>query len=678
MRAFTCALLLALLAAAIHAVPLPLEGDVVSLVEEDGSWSDLNFRALEETGDDQNDEEATSAIKGLGEGGIFSPPRVKNEYAKMAANMEGMKKSYKKLRKRNRMYHKLKMYSVSEEESAAAAKVIAANQVLATERKPSKASNAAVETANLVLAKAEARRSVAEQVGSKMFGVHPAVADKPSRKSGPFGRLYAMSAQLRKDENDARKVRSASNVKTSKSLLKKLYPGKKGKKKLRKLAKQDDIYYKYDISKTDFDATHSQHFKKAHQRVKVEEEKRRLLHQAAKRFITMREENPKLRYQDMVKGTKLEGIENVFVADMEKQAADLKNQADSMGTGELKLAKDHEKYIQKNEPLARVLSMKQFSRREGIDRAVTKQVPDPEGIKPAVVKADAAKLRQQRNHPSIKQDLAALKTAKKIDNKLMAQQSSKIQALKPDKKAISSLAAEGVLGVKQLEEDQKVANRRLKRRLYRVQKKKFVAGKNPNWARIEATTNRRQKRALSKIAQKAVVRDAKRLAKHGSRTDMKILKADTKAALKGGLIISPAEKALLAQQQAFYNKARRDPKIGKEGLDDIKTGIKNKIARDQKRWDETKKAAMTQGGVGPAYGAAALRALPSGSQDPLMNGDLSKVNYSGNTGMAAVPLRKADPPTTGAISQKAVLNEKTAAHTMGDNKRPRVGFRPKH
>merc|ERR1719238_940072 len=201
-----------------------------------------------------------------------------------------------------------------------------------------------------------------------------------------------------------------------------------------------------------------------------------------------------------------------------------------MGSSELQLSKQREKYLKKNEPLARLLSMKSFSRRENIDRRVSKRIKDPEDVAPKVVKADAAKLRQQRNHPSINKDLAAVSTAKKIGKELMDQQSSKIEALKPDKKAMSALAAKGVLGIKQLEEDQKVANRRLKRRLYRTKRKKFNPDKNPDWARIEATANRRQKRVLSKIAQAAVVRDAKRLAKHGSRTDMRVLKADTKAA----------------------------------------------------------------------------------------------------------------------------------------------------
>merc|ERR1719409_174448 len=629
------------------AMPVQLQ-DVEVLAEVDGAWGDLYFDALEE---DRDAKSAKSAR--LGEGAqrnVRDPPKVKNEYGKMVDNMKKLKQGYKSMNKQNRQYHKLKNYGASTRESDAVQNVIAADQALAAQKKPSIKNEAVANAANLALLSAGAKREKAEKKGAKMHGVNPAVEDpKPNRKSGPFGKLYEISRKLYKDEEMARKLNvAARSKKLSKKLQKKLNPGKKGRKHLKKQKREENIYHNYEVSATDMNPKHSNALMTAFRAKDARLKIKRLLQAAAVKFKMLKKERPETNYVKMVAGTPIEGIKNIYIANMKKEAEKLKALSGTMYTKETKLSNDRRKYIASNFP--RVVPLKKLQKQDGIDRASKKLVLDPGATPPAIIKADEKKMLAKRNHASISKDLMKLKPARKQAQAIRDQQSARIESRAPTKADMKALEKQGVLGAKQLETDQKVAQARLKKKQFRFGKKKFIPDKDPNWKKIKEKANRRQKRELTKIAQKAVAKDAARLAKTGSRTDLRVLRSETKAAEKGGLTVSPAEKALLVQQEKFYNKIRRNKDPGsvfseknKLSLKDIKVGIKAKVKREMKQWKKVKKF-VTKGVVPKSYGASALNALPSGSKDPLLNGDLAKVNFSGNSNAATVPLNRDSPP----------------------------------
>jgi len=684
-------LVLVVLSSMAVAMPVQLQDvEMLAETEEDGAWGSLYFDAMEE---DHQDRDAKRARLGEGNAAtrnIRDPPKVKNKYGKMVDNMKKLKSGYKSLNKQNRMYHKLQHYGASTRESEAVNNVIATSQALAAQKTPNIKANAKANAANEGLMNAEVKREKAEKIGSKMHGVNKPIPDHglANEKSGPFGKLYVMSRKLYKDEEVARRIALAARAKgVSKKVKKLLHPGKKGRKHLRKQKRAEDIYHNYEVSKVDMNPKHSKYQKRTYERTKAKLDIIAKLKAAASKYRLLKRENPKMRYESMVAGTPIEGIKNVYILDLKKESAKLKSQSARMYTKEKKLTKDRAKYIREHTLAEHVVSLKKMQKQDAIDRQTKKLVLDPGATPPAIIKADEKKMEKRRFHASIGADLMKLKLARKQAQAIRDQQTARVESRAPTKADMKALEKQGILGAKQLETDQKVALKRLKKKTLRVGKKKFIPSKNPNWKKIERRTNRRQKRELTKIAQKAVAKDAAQLAKTGSRTDLRVLRSDTKAAEKGGLTVSPAEKALIVQQEKFYNKIRRnkDPgsvyKGGREGnklsLKDIKVGIKARVKREMKQWNKVKKF-VTKAVVPKSYGASALNALPSSSKSPLLNGDLAKVNFSGNSNAAMVPLNKDNPPNPGTskVSQGVKDEAKISVYQAKAEKKARPGFGP--
>merc|ERR1711865_413108 len=170
--------------------------------------------------------------------------------------------------------------------------------------------------------------------------------------------------------------------------------------------------------------------------------------------------------------------------------------------------------------------------------------------------------------------------------------------------------------------------------------------KNPNWKKLQKIAKLQQSQKLVRVAQVSVAKDARRLAKTGSRVDLKVLNHDTRAAEKGQLTLSGPEKLILKKEQQFFDHMRRTR--GEETLHDMKAGIKARAKREMKNWNKMRHV-VENAGLPISYGASALHSLPERDDDPLMS-DIMKQRFNGNTGLVTTPIRRDDPP--GPLSSK--------------------------
>lgn len=116
-----------------------------------------------------------------------------------------------------------------------------------------------------------------------------------------------------------------------------------------------------------------------------------------------------------------------------------------------------------------------------------------------------------------------------------------------------------------------------------------------------------------------------------------VLRADTKAAMKGEPTDNAEMRHNVQSEQLFYDMLEKQ--YGNQTATDVKKGVRAKFTNEMKKWDKVKKV-VTGGGVSPLYGAEALKALPTRSQD--LDGDAQIDDVDDD-----VPARKDDSPDNG-------------------------------
>jgi len=606
--------------------------------------------------------------------GHESPPRVRNVYGQMVDDIKRLGKSYKKVRKQRRAYDQLKMYGDSQRVQDATKVAISADQQMALQKRLSKRVGIAVDSANDGLAVALAHERKSEKRGQQLFSYHqkmPKGVKDAKYRRGPFQRLFADSVYLHNELKRAKAIEKGINTKDDKLVMHRLYPGKGGKKELKGIRKLDDVPWLYDRSRTDYNTKNSPMYRKVYKREHEKAHTLELLKAAAAVYRRKKlEKGPNYTYQMMVHNTNLEGKENPYVLDMSVEAHRLKKQSNSMAQKELKLSKDHEKYLHKHDWLARKEGWPQ-----PLDRQVNKAVIDPDnklsGPKgETAIQQEMANIQEQRK-ANPERDLKYLQSVREKEQAMFDEGVASVVRQAPGKADMRQLVKDGVLGAKQLVKDTKVANRRLKKSLDRGPKahRKFKV-RNPNWKKLQKMAKLQQSQKLVRVAQVSVAKDARRLAKSGSRVDLKVLNHDTQAAQKGQLTLSGPEKLILKKEQHFFDHMRRTR--GEETLHDMKAGIRARAKREMKHWNKVKHV-VENAGLPISYGASALHSLPERDDDPLMS-NIMKQRFNGNTGLVTTPIRRDDPP--GPLSSKLDPVAKETARNGSETrvKQPRPGY----
>jgi hypothetical protein len=414
-----------------------------------------------------------------------------------------------------------------------------------------------------------------------------------------------------------------------------------------------------------------------------------LLKDAANSYKDAKSVNPKLKYADTVKGTRLQGILNLYAMtakEKDDMVASLERTGRTMGTKEQTLEKAKEKYLQRFTQDARIVSKQDFAKSENVGRQVKATVKDPTDVPNKVVKKMAAELYQKKFHPDLDKVMRKLRKANKDSRLLFDKEEARALRRAPKKKDLKKLVKERVLGAKQLAIDTAVANKKLKKEAAHPHKTgknkyKFASNKRltrlPNWKKIKKEADEAQKRKLVALAWQAEAKDAKALAKTGSRLDLKLMRHDQKAGIHGLPVPDKKERKVMSDIQDYYNIVRKTE--GSDRLKDLKKGIQVRAAKELALWQKMKKAVVKGAISGPSRtGTQALEKLPKNGKSPLLQGDLAKVSFSGTTTRAAVPLNKDSLPVTGTskASQAERRAQKIGPGKKAAEKRPSGHYTP--
>jgi len=414
-----------------------------------------------------------------------------------------------------------------------------------------------------------------------------------------------------------------------------------------------------------------------------------LLKDAANSYKDAKSVNPKLKYADTVKGTRLQGILNAYAMtakEKDDMVANLQRTGRTMGGMEQTLDMAQEKYVQRFSQDARIVSKQDFAKSENIGRQVKAMVKDPTDAPNKVVKKMAAELYQKKFHPDLNKVMHKLQKANKDSQLLFDKEEARALRRAPKKKDLKKLVEERVLGAKQLEIDTAIANKKLQKQAAHPRKTgknkyKFASNKQLtkkiNWKKIKKDADEAQKRKLVALAWEAEAKDAKALAKTGSRLDLKLMRHDQKAGLHGKPVPGKKERKVMSDIQDYYNIVRKTQ--GSDRLKDLKKGVQVRAAKELALWQKMKKSVVEGAISGPSsMGTQALKALPKNGKSPLLQGDLTKVSFSGMSTRAAVPLNKDSLPVTGTskVSQAELRAQKMGPGKKAAEKRPHGDYIP--
>jgi len=643
--------LVAMAAMNIIALPMSLDSGEVQLIEENGVWGDLLKTA-------HADKAAEHRDLGENKGDIRDPPKVRNPYAQQVVDMEEQKQSMKTVKKASDKYRRLKYYSAGDAEKDALNNAVQKMQTLASQRRPNFSVNNLARAANHDLAQASLTRYVREMKAQKLdhYAVHKkelkAIADisvgKPSLTAGPFQRLYAKSTLLDKASRLAKASETSLKIPSlSEKTLKAI--GGKSKNALKQRA-EEDVYWAYENSKSDFNPKHSKKYKKAKHDIVTKVEKLRRLKQMGMMFKVAKLKNPSLTYKAFSLGTDVDGIPNFYAMKGDELTVHInkvKRLATTLASRERGLQSQHEKYLEQFTQNARMLPYAEWRKAQDIDRQVRSKVKDKNEVQESDIESDAKKMKARQDR-SVSHAIAALNKAREQERLSYDKDLARALSAAPKKKDLKELEKEGILGAERLRKDTELANEKLRNETlypakYGPDRHKLASNKEasqlPDFKKVLKREQLKQKRELVKKAYAAEARDARNLAKSGSRTDLRLLRHDQNAALHGHLTAGPAERAIIGHEEKYYDRVRKQS--GEETLEDVKAGIKARVAKEMKEWDQMKGALLAP--PMPSIGKAALSSLPSGPNDPLMH-NVEKRNFNGQTTRAAVPLTRNDPP----------------------------------
>lgn len=562
----------------------------------------------------------------------------------MVVDMNNMKKSSEEVDKARRMFDKLKYYSVSDDETDAVNEALTASQELVALDKPDPAVEEYATAANQQLSDAVLARRKEEKLGAKQFGEHTPLPDDPDPSlNGPFSQLYKESKFMQESDDKERSMMGALKAKPPPAkVMRELYPKKKDRQRERA---DDDTYFAHDIDKDSLNPARAKAFVDAAKNTALEEQLMELLHKAASSYRSRKTTEPKLKYAQVVQGTSIEGVTNYFAMSPEElgHATDsFALQAKAATLQENKLDAMQENYLQKFDEDTRMVPFAEWQKQWTLNRMVNEEVHDPDNrVTEKMIRESAAKLMAAHENPDLKKDVADVLKAQRAQDAEHDESVASLVAQAPTPEALEKMHNEGIVGAKQLALDTALADEKLQNETahphHYGKDKKVDPGAEPQYAEVDREAELQEGRDLVKKTNKVLLTDAERLANSGSKGDQMVLRADTKAAMKGEPTDNAEMRHNVQSEQLFYDMLEKQ--YGNQTATDVKKGVRAKFTNEMKKWDKVKKV-VTGGGVSPLYGAEALKALPTRSQD--LDGDAQIDDVDDD-----VPARKDDSPDNG-------------------------------
>lgn len=609
------------------------------------------------------------------------PEEPGNPFGQLYQDMQDQKKSHEEMEAQKRRYDKIAYHDASREESDALNEAVTVAQGLSIASRPDPLLENAAEAANQQLIEAVDKRSRLEgehsgTFASKDFKPVPDAVDPKSE--GFFAQGYRLNLQMKQPEEAARKLKKAFGTsQMSNKVRRDLYPNKKKRHENRG---EEDIFYNYETSKSNYKPENSRAFHDAKKNKEQELKMMKDLQEAAKQYKIDKLSNQDLKYAEFVKGTPLEGIVNVFAltgGDIKKEVDKLNLVSSTMRQGEFDLDNLEEQYIQKYDSESRIVPFDEWAKKWNMERMVNEEVKDPDNpVSEKQIKEDTAKLYQEKMHPSLEKDVEYLTKIREQEQELHDMNVAHIVSLAPKDADFAQMKKEKVVGAEQLEADTIYANRKLVQESAHPDnfgpQKALNPEATPDYDKVDRETELKEADSLEKKNQKAILADAEALAKNGTKADQAILEHDEKMALNGKPASNAEEKKEIAHTTNFVAGLKK--KYGNETAEDMKAGIQIQFKKEMKAWDQVKKT-VEGGGVSPKYGAEALRSLPTRSSSPELEGDQAAFSFSGNSEDSVVPLRMDEPPNDGSSQLPEDTSEiETSQIKAGAEDRPRTGY----
>lgn len=610
------------------------------------------------------------------------PEEVGNPYGQMMADMQNMKVSEKHLQNEHKRYQKLKYFAASQHEQDAVNEAITVVHQLAVARKPDRILDAAADEANDNLIESIDRRKKLEHLGTTKHGFTtkeyvPAPDAADPSLDGPFTQLWKLNKQMKDNEKGEQVMMSKfKTTSVAPSLYRALEPNKK---KRRQLHADEDIFYAHSIS-GDANPIFS---RKYYMAKKNEEQKQALMVQLgirAREYKTAKTTNPTLTYQDFVKGTDLEGIDNFYAMGPREIEAETKKfnlLAVGMNEKEADLDKMQEDYIRKFSAGARMVPFAEWKRKYDLQRMVNAEVPDPDSmeIPEKTIAEDAAKMKEAYLHPDLQADVQTVLDVNKQQQMEHDMAVADIVSKAPVQADFDQMEKEKVLGTAELAEDTKRANEKLALETAHPNhygpEKSFDPEEEPDYTVSDEDIQLQQKKKVERTNQKLLLRDARALRDSGQKYDLAVLDHDEDAALKGHPASNEAIRNSIISETKYYGGIQEAH--GKETADDVKKGVYKRFNKEIQAWNKVKKGVLT-GGVTPEYGAEALKSLPTRSGSPELDSDQAPPDSSGEN----EPLRKDEPPNDGSskLPTEAETAVKASVMQSAAEDRPRTGYAP--
>merc|ERR1719506_2278984 len=387
-------------------------------------------------------------------------------------------------------------------------------------------------------------------------------------------------------------------------------------------------------------------YEKAQEQLKVKKNMEEMLHEAAQDFMNRKAADPSAKYEDMVRGTALQGIKN-YEAMSGPEKAQFAGQMASSGDAlaDAKVNEDAEEYHKKYDEGARNVPYSEWQKKWTMERQANAAVNPQEEKK---IEEEEAKQKERHLHPNVAKDVEELKAAENAAEMNYNMEVAADISEAPSKETIATMKRESIIGAKQLEEDTKIATARLQQVVAHPEtygaKKPLNPGAEVNYKTTEDRAKRQQGKAILKQDETAVLKDAIDLAQSGSKADMQILDEDTKSAVAGNQTMDANDKKEIRREHKFLRSVQKDQ--GRKASKQMQAGIENGLKRNMKAWHKVE-GTVTAGAVGPEYGAAALKSLPTRSRDPQLEAP-ADYNLNGNSQGAATPLKKDESTNDGA------------------------------
>jgi len=521
-------------------------------------------------------------------------------------------------------------------------------------KKTSKKLNDRASIANQQLLEAEQRRRKMEGIAAVKFatkGFKPVEDTADAYNPGPFSQNYQLALKMKRMEMDAKALSNAFRTNpTPNSVRRDLEPNKKDRDKLRA---KDDKYEGHERSMSP-NPRQSKAYEKAQTDLNTKKNLVEMLAEAADQFKSARLTEPSLKYENFVAGTAIEGIDNFDALNRQEQgqfAIDFAKSANEAAPKELQLEKDTEQYRQAYDKDASTLPYEQWTKTFTMDRQANKEINPTEETS---IEKMEKEMMQKHLEPDINADISDVVNTEKAYNAEQNQLVAKVISEQPSKVTFEQMKAENILGAKQLEEDTKEANARLVNVTAHPEsygsKKPLNPDAQPNYRQTEALGKKIAEKKALKEDQKRLIKDAEELAESGKRSSEKILEADEKAAAKGEPPMNKEARDSVRDEQKFFNKMK-----GEFGEAEMKTMQKSTAAAYKKSEQsfENVQGTISEGAVGPKYGAEGLKSLPTRSKDPQLESP-ADYNLNGNTENAGLVNNKNNVPGEGSSKMPAM------------------------